>query len=285
MKHNLAVPDVEHAPRLRITIQISIFVCVLASRTFYLPFVNRVVERRIDNERLAITHIEDEGKVVYLVVGPTVGSSENIMEIVIVPHHGRGFILVGVMNDVEAGLEVSHEVIGIVNMGIHRPIGVTQHSKIRLKIDRVELTIMVVFGKPGTFCPIATTEIHMCHLVVEGLAIHFYGEVEDIGVIGIGFHIDFGRISGVRVSCLEADQECLGLGGVEELIIDIDKELVALAGDGEHCLADANVGLGDGDEVVAVGIIDPVVCHSQERDNQEEKYDDAFHISLFTILN
>jgi hypothetical protein len=97
------------------------------------------------------------------------------------------------------------------------------------------------------------------------LAVHLHGEVIDIWVVGQRLLINGGVITGVRVCSLKAYQKVFGLTRIIELIVYIHMELVAHTGDGKHLLADADVGFSDGDKVVAIGIVDTVVCHHTDR--------------------
>ena len=99
----------------------------------------------------------------------------------------------------------------------------------------------------------------------------------DIWVVGQRFLINGGVITGIWVCRLKAYQKVFGLTRIIELIVYIHMELVAHTGDGKHLFANADVSFSDGDKVVAIGIIDTVVCHHTEREQQEQGEKQTFH--------
>ena len=113
----LSMPDVKQGGGLRLRTPQS--AAVHTSRALYLPLGEGVEEIRLDVERLTVAHVDYEGEVVNLVVCPAVGGSEYIGKVVTIACHDGGLVAVGVVDDVEARLEMGLEVVGIVDTGTH----------------------------------------------------------------------------------------------------------------------------------------------------------------------
>ena len=117
MKDHLSLSDVEHGGSLIVIAPQRTI--IHTSSTLYLPLGEGVKEIRLDVKRLAVAHVDDKGKIVNLVVCPAIGGSENVGKIVIEACHDGGLVAVGVVDDVEARLEMGLEVVNIVNTGTH----------------------------------------------------------------------------------------------------------------------------------------------------------------------
>ena len=67
---------------------------------------------------LESAHINDEGKVVYTLVRPAVGSSKDIVKVVVVGDAARDVVFVGMLEDIDPLFELGFEVVDIPEINI-----------------------------------------------------------------------------------------------------------------------------------------------------------------------
>jgi len=153
---------------------------------------------------LEIPHVYDEGKVVYALVRPAVGSGEDIAKVVVVRNAARDVVFVGMLEDIDPLFELGFEVIDIPKINI---------VTVLIPIEGVEVYALYFpsFGIEGIG--------YIGDLVGEEGVVEVYRKIEHIRVVSVlrgTIYIAAGAFS------LKTYDDFLVLLGVEELVIDRD---------------------------------------------------------------
>jgi len=153
---------------------------------------------------LEIPHVYDEGKVVYALICPAVGSGENIVKVVVISDVLRYIVFVGMLEDIHALFELGFEVIDIPEINI---------VAVLIPIEGVEVYALYFpsFGIEGIG--------YIGNLVGEEGVVEVYRKIEHIRVVSVlrgSIYIAAGAFS------LKTYGDFLVLLGVEELVIHRD---------------------------------------------------------------
>jgi len=147
-------------------------------------------------------HINDEGKVVYALVRPAVGSGEDIVKVVVVGDTARDVVFVGMLEDIHTLFELGFEVIDVPEINI---------IAVLISIEGVEVYALYLpaFGIEGIG--------YVGDLVREEGIVQVYRKIEHIRVMSVLRGTIYIAIGAFR---LKAYGDFLVLLGVEELVID-----------------------------------------------------------------
>jgi hypothetical protein len=153
---------------------------------------------------LKVPHVYDEGKVVYALIRPAVGSSEDIVKKVVVGDAARDVVFVGMLEDIDPLFELGFEVIDIPEINI---------VAVLITVESVEVYALYFpsFGIEGIG--------YIGDLVGEEGIVQVYCKIKHIGVVSVlrgTIYIAAGTFR------LKAYSDFLVLLGVEELVIDGD---------------------------------------------------------------
>ena len=153
---------------------------------------------------LESAHINDEGKVVYALIRPAVGGSEDIVKMVVVGDTARDVVFVGMLEDIYTLFELGFEVIDIPEINI---------VAVLIPIEGVEVYALYFpsFGIEGIG--------YVGDLVGEEGIIEIYCKIKHIGVVSVFRSPIYIAAGAFR---LKAYSDFLVLLGVEELVIDRD---------------------------------------------------------------
>jgi len=153
---------------------------------------------------LESAHINDEGKVVYALVRPAVGSGEDIVKVVVVGDVFRDVVFVGMLEDIDPLFELGFEVIDIP----------------KINIITVLITVESIKVYALYFSPLGIEGIgYIGDLVGEEGIVEIYCKIKHIRVVSVlrgTIYIAAGAF------CFKAYGDFLVLLGVEELVIDGD---------------------------------------------------------------
>ena len=149
-------------------------------------------------------HINDEGKVVYALVRPAVGSGEDIVKVVVVGDATRDVVFLGMLEYIHALFELGFEVIDIPKINI---------VAILIPIESIEVYALYfsAFGIEGIG--------YIGDLVGEEGVVEVYRKIEHIRVVSVLRGTIYIATGAFR---LKAYGDFLVLLGVEELVIDGD---------------------------------------------------------------
>ena len=166
------------------------------------PFSPAFEEGTFYGGSLEGAHINDEGKVVYALVRPAVGSGEDIVKVVVVGDTARDVVFVGMLEDIHALFELGFEVVDIPEINI---------VTILISIEGVEVYALY-------FSPLGIEGIgYVGDLVREEGIVQVYRKIKHIGVVSVlrgTIYIAIGAFG------FEAYGDFLVFLGVEELVID-----------------------------------------------------------------
>ena len=168
------------------------------------PFFTAFEESTFYGGGLESTHINDEGKVVYALIRPAVGSSEDIVKMVVVGDATRDVVFVGMLEDIDPFFEFGFEVIYIPEINI---------VAVLITVESIEVYALYLspFGVEGIG--------YIGDLEREEGIIEIYCKIKHIRVVSVlrgTIYIAAGAF------CLKAYSDFLVLLGVEELVIDRD---------------------------------------------------------------
>ena len=168
------------------------------------PFSAAFEEGTLDGGGLEIPHVYDEGKVVYALVRPAVGSGENIVKVVVISDAARDVVFVGMLEDIDPLFELGFEVIDIPEINI---------VAVLIAVESIEVYALYLppFGVEGIG--------YIGDLEREEGIIEIYCKIKHIGVVSV-FRSPIYIAAGAF--CLKAYGDFLVLLGVEELVIDRD---------------------------------------------------------------
>jgi len=153
---------------------------------------------------LESAHINDEGKVVYALVRPAVGSGEDIVKVVVVGDATRDVVFVGMLEDIDPLFELGFEVVDIPEINI---------VTILITVESIEVYALYfsAFGIEGIG--------YIGDLVGEEGVVEVYRKIEHIRVVSVLRGTIYIATGAFR---LKAYGDFLVLLGVEELVIDGD---------------------------------------------------------------
>ena len=149
-------------------------------------------------------HIYNEGKVVYALVRPAVGSSEDIVKKIVVGDAARDVVFVGMLEDIDPFFEFGIEMIYIPEINIVTCL-------ISAKGIEVYALYLPSFGVEGIG--------YIGDLVGEEGIIEIYCKIKHIRVVSVFRSPIYIATGAFR---LKAYSDFLVLLGVEELVIDRD---------------------------------------------------------------
>ena len=186
---------------------------------------------------------DDEREVVDLMICPTSGRRQFVVNLVREAHTIGCCIFIGMLYLVDTRLEGGFEIIDVsegnkecvIADGTHRGKGLFSYL-VFIHVKRLQ-AIGQTLQADGI-------------LVREFFTIHFDGEIEDVRMYTIGMKF---VVIVVRRISLEAHQNRLvGRARIEELVIDgYVGFAIILQADGKDFLPDADVGFLDGDKLIA----------------------------------
>ena len=153
---------------------------------------------------LEIPHVYDEGKVVYALICPAVGSGEDIVKVVVISDVLRYIVFVGMLEDIYPLFELGFEVIDIPEINI---------VTILISIEGIEVYALYFsfFGIEGIG--------YIRDLEGEEGVVEVYRKIKHIRVMSVfwgSIYIAAGAF------CLKAYSDFLVFLGVEELVIHRD---------------------------------------------------------------
>ena len=185
------------------------------------------------------------------------------------------------MHAVEARLEVGLEIVDIGE----RKAGVEVGGFVAAVILVEEVVVEDIVALGGVDIPqgqfaIPIISQHTSGVAVgEGAAVHLHGEEADAGMAAVGVELIVEIVGRVG---LEAHGEGLGDTGIPELVLHVHAgESVVHQADGQHLSSHADVGLLQGDEQAALGVVGAVVGLGRQRTQrqQHKEYQRLFHIN------